>query len=360
MARKVPCGPGRVRTRSGALTLGRGGGVEEIAGGIFRLEVDMPGPLGKMNCFLLESGGELVLVDTGPDTAVSRQALARELGAIGRGIGEVTRILITHGHPDHCGFAKRARELYGIPFWIHPLDRAYYVRMHQGDLTRIAETWIRREVPAESAPQIASGLLGMMRIVQEEIPWGPHDLAGDGLDETPRAVQVGGMEWVILHTPGHSPGHVCLYEPHLRILISGDLVLPEETPHIGLDGAASGDPLANYLDSLHLLKSLPARLVLPGHGEPFQDLEGRILALLKHHEERLQQILEAVQGGARSIYEVALRIPWTPRKTPFPDLDPINQFLALQETAAHLEHLVATGRLHRIAGGGPTRFDSAA
>lgn len=330
--------------------------MEQICEGIFRLRVPMPGPLGYVNCFLLEGDGELVLVDTGPDTAVSREGLDREMHALGKGIEDVTRTLITHGHPDHCGFAKRAREAYGIPFWIHPLDAEYYTRMHQGELTRQAETWIRREVPGEAVPRIEAGLLGMMQIVQEEIPWDPHDLMG-GLDsQHPSPFRVGAMEWMVFHTPGHSPGHVCLYERRLGILISGDLVLPEETPHVGLDGSASGDPLANYLASLHLLESLPVQLVLPGHGEPFRDLQGRIRDLQAHHQERLQQIVEAVRGGARSIYEVARCIPWTPKKTPFFDLDPINQFLALQETAAHLEHLVVGNRLQRVSGEGPTQY----
>ncbi|MDR5694648.1 MAG: MBL fold metallo-hydrolase [Armatimonadota bacterium] len=330
--------------------------MEEVRRGIFRLQVEMPGPLGSVNCFLLEGGGEVVLVDTGPDVAVSRQALMRELRALGKRLEEITRILITHGHPDHCGFAKRARQDHGIPFWIHPLDAEYYARMHRGELTLQAQTWIRHEVPEEAVSQIEMGLWGMMGIVQEEIPWDSCDIPREVPDQKPMVFHVGEMEWRVFHTPGHSPGHVCLYEPHLGILLSGDLVLPQETPHIGLDGSNSGDPLANYLASLHLLESLPARLVLPGHGEPFHDLGERILELRAHHQERLHLILEAVREGAQGIYEVAQRIRWTPKKVSFGELDPINQFLALQEAAAHLEHLVARNCLQRIPSEGPTRF----
>jgi glyoxylase-like metal-dependent hydrolase (beta-lactamase superfamily II) len=144
----------------------------------------------------------------------------------------------------------------------------------------------------------------------------------------------GGWEWI--HTPGHSPGHVTVYHPAQRILITGDHVLPRISPNVGADLYAD-EPLSDFLRSLRGLRELPVDLVLPSHGEPFTDLPARIDALLAHHDERNRQILAFLGSGAKTVFEVARGV--------FGDLPPENLLHAVRESLAHLRYLERHGRV---------------
>jgi glyoxylase-like metal-dependent hydrolase (beta-lactamase superfamily II) len=145
----------------------------------------------------------------------------------------------------------------------------------------------------------------------------------------------GGWEWIL--TPGHSPGHVTVYHPGRRILITGDHVLPRISPNIGADLYAD-NPLADYLQSLRRLRELPVELVLPSHGEPFADLAGRIDWILAHHDER-NGLARAALDRPRTAFEVTLRL--------FPELPPDNFLHALREARAHLAYLESVGAVRR-------------
>ncbi len=147
-------------------------------------------------------------------------------------------------------------------------------------------------------------------------------------------VMIGDREWVSVHTPGHTPDHLCLLDPDNGLLISGDHVLPTITPHISGMGATV-DPLADFFASLDRMRSFDAvRTVLPAHGLQFDDLAGRAQAIRRHHEERLE-ILQAasdeIGNGTVNDYMKALfkERSWGS--------------MAESETYAHLEHLRLCG-----------------
>ena len=106
-------------------------------------------------------------------------------------------------------------------------------------------------------------------------------------------VQLAGREWTALHTPGHTLDHLCLYDPEHGILLSGDHVLPSITPHVS--GVGNGaDALKSYIATLDLVADLPGvQLGLPAHGHPFDDVPGRVEAIKRHHEERMELLQQA-------------------------------------------------------------------
>src|SRR5260370_12685387 len=112
------------------------------------------------------------------------------------------------------------------------------------------------------------------------------------------------VEW----TPGHSPGHICLYEQGETLLFAGDHRWPELTPIIGLHPQSTPDPLHEYLDGLKRMAAYEPRLILPAHGRPFTDAARRVATLAAHHSRRLDQILEIVSAGEKSAWEGALEL----------------------------------------------------
>jgi glyoxylase-like metal-dependent hydrolase (beta-lactamase superfamily II) len=151
-------------------------------------------------------------------------------------------------------------------------------------------------------------------------------------------IRLGKREWVSVHTPGHTPDHLCLYDPAGGVLLSGDHVLPTITPHIsGLD--AGPDPLSAFFTSLDKVSDLEGiGTVLPAHGHPFDDLRGRVKDIQRHHEERLARLREAGDElGQATVEQLSQKLfrqrSWGP--------------MAESETYAHLEHLRLAGQASR-------------
>jgi glyoxylase-like metal-dependent hydrolase (beta-lactamase superfamily II) len=153
-----------------------------------------------------------------------------------------------------------------------------------------------------------------------------------------------GRTWRWLETNGHAAGHLCLHDAAARILITGDQVLPSISPNVSLSGwAADPDPLDSYLASLERLSALdPDTLVLPSHGRPFHGLPARALELHRHHQDRLELLLEACEAPHSAVE--LLRVLY--RR----ELRGFHRVLALGETLSHLEYLARRGRLARSTG----------
>jgi glyoxylase-like metal-dependent hydrolase (beta-lactamase superfamily II) len=143
------------------------------------------------------------------------------------------------------------------------------------------------------------------------------------------------------------------------LLFAGDHVLPHITPSIGFEPVAARLPLRDYLGSLRLVRALPDMRLLPAHGPVTASAHTRIDELLAHHAGRLDRCAAAVAGGAATAWDVARALAWTRRGRHFGELDPFNQMLAVIETRAHLELLVAQGRLAGYAAGGVTIYQAA-
>ena len=153
-------------------------------------------------------------------------------------------------------------------------------------------------------------------------------------------LRIGGEDWEVVHTPGHSLGHVCLWSPAHRTLLSGDHLLPGITPPVTFERGFDADPLRSYLESLRLIADLAPRRVYPGHGNPFGEPQGRIEAILRTKVRRLEKIRRAIRAQPRSIVEladllVAKAILAHQRQ------------LAINETLAHVAYLRWSGVVER-------------
>lgn len=272
----------------------------------FTVPVELPSP-DHLNCHLIEGPDGPLLVDCG--TAGSRAELAAALAACG---AEHVDVLITHGHIDHWGCATSiAPTVHAHPEVEFSLRFAREGVGPSGDLPAGDRAAIERAF---------GGFRELVTGVPEVVPLRDGQRLG---------------EWEVIWTPGHDPGHICLWRERDGTLLCGDLLLPGFTPNIQ-PAPGHDDTLQEFLDSLARVAALPVRLVLPAHGDPYADAAGRARELAHHHGERLAQIGALIAARPRPLDELASRI--------FGEIaDPGERMLAEMETLAHLQHLDRAG-----------------
>ena len=309
--------------------------MEAVADGILRTTFELPLGIDHVHCYFLRaSGGGWTLVDTAISIPGARAQWERELAALD---GPVERIFVTHFHPDHVGGAALVAELTGASVIQGRLDYEYCVGAWGTDEAgdRSAELLVSQGMPADEAEVVREHhalLRSAVRFVRD-----------------PELVEPGGNVdgWEVLHLPGHADGHLALWRD--GVLVAGDALLGDITPNVGIYPRSRPDPLAEYLGSLERIASLDPELALPGHGSVIHAPAARARELAGHHEERLEEAVEALDGQPHSPYELSLRL--------FPDeLAPAVRRMALAETLAHLEHLAIRGQITRHDPNGRVRY----
>ncbi|MFD5590758.1 MBL fold metallo-hydrolase [Streptomyces griseorubiginosus] len=338
-----------------------GGGVYDHGGGVRSVQVPIPdNPLGHTLVYVVETDRGPVLVDTGWDDPDSWDTLAEGLTACGTGVGEIHGVVITHHHPDHHGLSGRVREASGAWIAMHAADSAIVRRTRE---TR-AERWftyMTAKLEAAGAPEehvapLRTARRGRLPGFSPALP-DREIVPGELLDLPGRRLRA-------IWTPGHTPGHVCLHleEEHPAELpghgrlFSGDHLLPEITPHIGLyedpDDATVTDPLGDYLDSLERIGRLAPAEVLPAHQHVFTDASARVEELLAHHEERLTD-LRSLLAEPLTPWQLAERMEWN---RPWEQIPYGSRNIAVSEAEAHLRRLVKLGRAEAVPGSEPVTY----
>ncbi len=333
-------------------------------GGVRSLRVPIPdNPLGFTLVYVVDTDRGPVLVDTGWDDPGAWDVLVDGLAACGAGgVGEVYGVVITHHHPDHHGLSGKVREASGAWVAMHAAD-ASIVRRTRETRPEHWYTYMANKLTAAGAPEEH---VAPLRTARRALPgFAPalpdrEIVPGELLDLPGRRLRA-------IWTPGHTPGHVCLHLeeehpgglPGHGRLFSGDHVLPEITPHIGLyedpDDATVTDPLGDYLDSLERVGRLAPAEVLPAHQHPFTDAPARVRDLLAHHEDRLTGLL-ALLSTPLTPWQLAERMEWN---RPWAQIPYGSRNIAVSEAEAHLRRLVKLGRAEAVTGSEPVTYVAA-
>ena len=266
------------------------------------------------NVFAVVDSGQAVLIDAGFPNDDSIDSRLDYLKAIGG--PRVETIIVTHHHFDHVGGANRLREATGARIAMHPEEE----RLLRGTLAR---------PPRDGGPQEHYIRQEVAKITVDQ-PLADGDV-----------VRVGRLALRILHTPGHSAGHVCIFLEEERVLFSGDNVLGLGTTAI--PPPPDGD-MARYIESLERMKALDAALICPGHGPLVHQPERKIQELIDHRHEREEQVLALLREGKRTPAEIVRAI--------YPELDPRLERMAVGQVLSHLYKLQDEGKatLRRDAG----------
>jgi len=321
---------------------------KEVFPNIFQIQVPLPhSPLGHLNSYLIRSEEKNLLIDTGLDFPLAFHSLCMGLSEAGVKPEELTEVLLTHFHVDHVGLIPRFKEASeGIKLMIHrvEVELSKFMSGEFEDYRESLETFLK----ANGAP--SSIAMNLRRFHPAFFtPQAYQELSTAGLPlEDGQEISVGNYSFQVVWTPGHSPGHICLYEPSLRILISGDHLLPTITPHVA-QFMKDMNPLTDYLNSLEKIEKLAVEVVLPGHQEIFTNHRERIKQLKDHHKQRLMEILDGLKAGSLTAYMLASKIHWDVNYKFWDQFPPFQKYLALGETLAHLNLLEQKGLVKRTS-----------
>jgi glyoxylase-like metal-dependent hydrolase (beta-lactamase superfamily II) len=321
--------------------------VERLRPGLWSIPVPLPS-LGLRHVFvyLFETDAGGYIVDAGWDTAEAYDALAAGLAVAGYRVGDVRGVLATHMHHDHYGLAKRIREESGAWVALHPAD-AEMLKAFSGDTTELRAGMTRMLVRAGTPTDEIATMFGALP------PEGslPAPSMPDVLIEDGERPDIPGWDLRAIWTPGHSPGHLCLWEPVNQLMLSGDHVLPRITPNIPFSPVADADPLGDYLASLDKISLYPALEALPAHEYRIANLPGRLAELRAHHHQRFGEIIAAIGAGVTTAWAICQRMTWS---RPWHDVEGFMRRAALAEAFAHLRALEKRGVVRERPGDPPT------
>jgi glyoxylase-like metal-dependent hydrolase (beta-lactamase superfamily II) len=312
--------------------------VDELPEGVLHVELPTPFPVGPVNCYVLLDD-PVTVVDPGMLWIDSTAQLEAALREAGRSVGEVAQILVTHGHPDHFGAAG----------WLADAADAS-VLCGRAELPKLA--------PRVDRSQMAGvidrlGIPDDMRTTFQSFYEGVRDLTHPIAEDRLRLLDdgdtlaAGGRAWQVHVTPGHSVGHVSLYDAAARVLLSGDHLLACITPNPVLEPDLDSPDgrrrsLVEYLASLERFVRLDPLLVLPGHGPRFRDVPTLTASMRQHHDSRADEILALLDRlGEATPYELSGEM--------FPHIEDFAVMLGVSEVLGHLDVLEDAGRLVRTA-----------
>lgn len=314
----------------------------EVANDVFELRLPIPFEDGLVNVFLFKHGEDADLLDCGMNSEESVEMIRR--GTRQLGARRLRKLVVTHIHPDHYGAAGTLAGEGRADLYMHrlevPLVHPRYVELEQL-VEEVRRYLLINGLPPDEAEVLSNSQRALSQLVKPADP----TVQLDGAEEVAMGRHTMHVEW----TPGHSPGHVCLFEKESGLLFAGDHILPELSPNIGLHPQSTPDPLHDYLEGLRRMAALGPRQVLPAHGRPFATIASRVEALTRHHRRRFDQILEIVDQDEKSGWQVALEL-WGPRENLY------EKRLALQEGLAHLQALAVEGRVVKSVTPGSVRW----
>jgi glyoxylase-like metal-dependent hydrolase (beta-lactamase superfamily II) len=302
------------------------------------IELPTPFPVGPVTVFVANAPGEpLTLIDTGPRTTDTRAALEAGLECLGYGLPDLRRIVITHAHADHFGLAAELVAASQAQLLTHPWnvttlgdyddDRARRISFYAGLLQQAA-------VPAEIMLAIGQATSNVNRYARP--------VAVDATLHEGDTLHMANRDWRILHTPGHSAGLICLYEPASRTLLSSDHLLADISSNPVVEPPPPGEverprSLALYQQSLLRVAAMETERALPSHGPIIHDVAGLVQQRMDFHQRRMARVLDALRHGARTTWDVT--------HTLFPGLSPLDTFLAVSEAIGHLDLLELEGKI---------------
>lgn len=312
--------------------------INQVAADIYQLCLPLPFPLRIVNCYLLKDRQGWTVVDAGLNYPPGRETWERDLAELGIAWRDISRIVLTHAHPDHYGMAGWLAERSGAPVYLTAIERDFAQQVWQNGAQndyRMGELFRAHGMPASLTDSISQDMAALRPLTGPHPPL--HLLPANG------TLQIGTRTFEILLTPGHSEGHAVLYCRAEHLLLCGDAVLIKITPNVGRWPTSSANPLAAFLQSLSRLQTLDVALALPGHGPLITRFTARVAELQAHHAERLHLAQAAADAGATG-WEICTSIFVVDQ------LSSHQLRFAMAETLAHLDYLVDVERLERVEG----------
>ena len=321
--------------------------IEEILPNLFKIEIPLPGsPLKSINSYVIEGTERDLIVDTGMNREECLKAMQAGLTELGIDLRK-TDFFITHMHADHLGLVLNlVADGAKIYFNKRDADGIEFFDRHPDKFMHFAR---RNGFPENELQMLFYNHPGYKYRSRGDFPF-------TFLREDDR-ISVGNYFFRCVETPGHTKGHMCLYETSRKILIAGDHILNGITPNIQV-WSDEWNPLKEYLTSLDKVYQLDIELVLPGHGSVFRNYKERINELRYHHEERLGVVVSLLGEKSITAYQTASRMNWdgTAKDNSWDRFPILQKWFATGEAIAHLKYLQEKGMVRKQPQGRRTTF----
>jgi glyoxylase-like metal-dependent hydrolase (beta-lactamase superfamily II) len=309
---------------------------EELFPNIFRQEIPLPGnPLKAINSYVIKGDGRFLMIDTGMNRPECKEAMEASLKTLEVDLGK-TDFFITHLHADHLGLVSELANASSKIYFNYPDAE---IVGNEGLWEVILESARINGFPESDLRAALSRHPGRMYHARRPLEF---TLLREG-----NKIEIGDYSFRCVETPGHTHGHMCLYEPDKKIFFSGDHILESITPNISL-WSEGDDPLKMYLESLDKIYNYDIAMVLPGHRKPFAHHRRRIDELKKHHDARNREVLSILEKNTMNAYQVASRMTWDIDCDSWEDFPLPQQWFASGEALAHLQYLDGKGKIKRL------------
>ena len=315
--------------------------IEEISPNLYKVEVPLPqNPLKAVNSYVIKAQGQSLIVDTGMNREECMRAMLSSLERLDVDLKK-TDFFITHVHADHLGLVARLAT---------NASKVYFNRKEASIIStgsserekywqRIYAVYLANGLPEDELKKSAESHPGHKYSLKHKPDF--YVLKeGD-------TIQIGDYSFRCIETPGHSIGHMCLYEPNKKILVSGDHILFDITPHLEF-WLEMENPLKEYLASLEKVYALDVNLVLPGHRSIWNDHKRRIRELKEHHQARANEILSALEEGQKNAFQIAPYVTWDIECDSWELFPALQKWFAVGETIVHLQYLEEKGMVRRV------------
>ncbi len=303
---------------------------------IYMIEVVLPeNPLKAINSYVIKGKEKSLIIDTGFNRKESVDALFGGLEELGIDIKD-TELFITHLHSDHSGMASIFMEA-GVNIYASEKDGRMINEMSG------IEYWENFE-----------GYKILFDLERDKVTFADHPgykyCPKEPIDFTylkeGKSIQIGRYFFEVIDIPGHTPGHVGLYERSHKIFFGGDHILDRITPNIAFWGFEE-NILATYFNSLAKIYAYDIDYLFSAHRNIIKDHNRRINELIFHHKERLNEIIEILKMGESTVRDVAAKMKWSIRANDWGDFPTSQKWFAAGEAMSHLEHLYCIGKLEK-------------
>ncbi len=317
--------------------------VVEIVPGIHQLSFKSEGN-GTTSVYVLEGPDGLVLVDTGWDAPGALDSLMSQFAQAGLDPAGIRCMVLTHAHTDHVGLACNFKKLSGASVIMHPIEAELMPDLLVDEAERLGkreDRWLHKA----GSPKLETDELRKSFIqTRKRIDCVPSvdRLVNDGDN-----IANGRFELRVLLTPGHSVGHICLFEPNRKILFAGDHLIAKTMTYVGSGLRHSPNPAGDFVNSLVKVLDLDVDLVCPAHGHPFTGFKNRVTQLLTESDEMQADILRALSCVPATAYSVASSLTCMKERgsRPFEKLKHTEKRKALSDTVSQLELLRFNGKV---------------
>lgn len=310
---------------------------QQILPNLYRIEVPIPNnPLKAVNAYVIKSPQRNLVIDPGLNREECVGVMLSALRELNVEIAK-TDFFLTHLHADHSGMVAAISG---------PNSKVYCSRADAGEVVSNNDYWIDMGKSASThgfpVQEIENALKN-----HPGYKYSPKTPIEFSFIQDGDVLSIGNYQFRCVETPGHTKGHMCLYEPVQKLLISGDHILGDITPNISLFRNIDGNPLFNYLQSLDKVLPLDVELVLPGHRSFVLNHRVRINELKHHYQNRASEILSILELGSMDGYTLASQMSWDIISPSWDEFPVTQKWFATGEAIAHLKYLEVAEKVKR-------------